>query len=104
MGERHHGDWRRAGGRARRERARPRPILSPLPKHNYVTFLVLRRSRECVKGLYSPPAEDRQRRDKGAGWARAPARTAARAVREAAVRNEAAIFLWGWFDGWMQGG
>ena len=60
------------------------------------TFLVLSRSKEWVKGLYSPPAEDRQRTGMPTEAGEAPERARAlRAALEAATRSAEAISsLW----------
>lgn len=57
-----------------------------------LTFLVLSRSKEWVKGLYSPPAEDRQRTGMPTEAGEAPERARAlRAALEAATRSAEAI-------------
>lgn len=67
------------------------PITSP-PLSLLLTFLVLSRSKECVKGLYSPPAEDKQRTGMPTEAGEAPERARAlRAAREAATRSAEAI-------------
>ena len=65
---------------------RPARLLPPL------TFLVLSRSKEWVKGLYSPPAEDKQRTGMPTEAGEAPERARAlRAALEAATRSAEAI-------------
>lgn len=61
------------------------------PHHRILTFFVFNRSKECVKGLYSPPPDAKHRTGLTEAGEAATRIMACRAAREAAIRRVAAI-------------